>query len=263
MKRLTRWVVVMLLLTQLLSLSAVAALAAPEAKDAYNPALSAEEIQAQLGLAGDVQILTADQMNQLIQLCHRIGAYLVRHDDGTLSLDLQDPNRVGVDPSFLNDYRTSLQEINALIRMGWLTVDDEFNLQPGSALPAEASAIDQGLKQVEDQVAGKVATDLPADAETAYYGGFLFSFHSGLHHIPYHYASFGPTFASRFHYGHYGARFSLLFGLHPSFFHRTFSHGGYGYVPYYSSYRYGYHRFYYYPYHYGGYGGWHYTYLWY
>ncbi len=274
MKRYAKWIVGVLLLTQLFSFSAIAALAAPGPDQAYNPALSPDEIRSQLNVPGDVDVLTDDQMSRLIHVCHAVGAYLVRNADGTLSLTLQDPNRVGVSHAFLREYRTGLEEINALIRRGWLTVDDQFNLQPAPGLPTNATEIEQGLTEVEQAVAGKAvfrtsdAPDAVAPDAVApdhhYSRGFLFSFHSGRHHIPYRYASFGPTFASFFHQGYYTGRFSLLFGLHRSFFQRTFYYGGYGYIPHRAYYNhYGYNLFYYYPYYYGGYGRWYYTYLWY
>lgn len=259
-KYLSSLVVVVLLLSQILV--PIAALAAPPVADEYNATLTEHDIRSRLGLSEDVQVVTDSQMSELIQLCHAIGAYLIRQEDGTLRLELDDASRVGVSESFLKDYRTGLEEINELIRRGWVYVDDEMNLQPGPGLPVNPNEIEAGLAEIEEQVAGEEAdAALPAKESPEYhYRGFLFSFHSRRHYVPYRYASLGPTFASHFGFGRHGARFSLLFGFHRGFFGRTFRYGGYGYVPYYSSYRYGYHRFYYYTY---PYRYWRYRYLYY
>ncbi|RME44032.1 MAG: hypothetical protein D6791_14115 [Chloroflexi bacterium] len=272
-KYLSSLVVVVLLLAQVLTLSPILALAAPPAPvpstDKYNPSLTADEIRSQFGLDNDVDVVTDSEMSRLIALCHTIGAYLVRLDDGTLELRLDNPRTVGVSETFLNNYRTGIDELNALVKRGWISFDDELNIVPGSNLPTSQAEIDAGLAEVENEIAGKnpELSALP-EGETPqhhYRRGFLFSFHSYRYRVPYYYASLGPTFASRFGYGLYGARFSLLFGLNRSFLHGAFRYGGYGYVPYYYPYRYGYNVFYYYPYrYYGGYyGRWYYRYLWY
>jgi hypothetical protein len=280
-KFLSSFVVVVLLFVQVLTLSPIAAFAAPpdpaSLKDQYDATLSKQEIRSQLGLSEDVNVITDSELSELIRLCHVIGAYLVRQDDGTLALRLNNPNTVGVSQSFLNDYLTGLTEINALIKRGWVTIDDNFNMQAGPQLPISPAAINAGLAEIEDEVAGPAAVEdeaagkdaemaLPAGENPEYYSrGFLFSFHSRRYSVPYSYASLGPTFASRFGVGRYGARFSFLFGFNRGFFHRTYRYGGYGYVPYYSRYRYGYNTFYYYPYNYYGgyYGRWYYRSLWY
>ena len=212
-------------------------------------------------------MVTDSQMSELIQLCHTIGAHLVRQEDGTLDLQLDSARQVGVSTSFIEDYRIGLREINELIKQGWIEIDDDFNMVPGSALPTDSNAIDAGLTEIENKIAGEEAgTVLPAGTtpDYRYSRGFLFSFHSRRYRVPYSYASLGPTFASHFRRGRYGARFSLLFGLNRGFFSRTYRYGGYGYVPYYSRYRYGYSRYYYYPYRYGRYyGRWYYRYLYY
>lgn len=269
-KYLSNLLIAVLLLAQVVTLSPLLVHAAPpvptSAIQEYDPSLTAQDIRSQLGLSEETDVVTDSELSDLIALCHRIGAYLVRQDDGTLELRLSSGSTVGVSQSFLNDYRTGLDEINELIKRGWVTVDDSFNIQPGGALPTSVEEIEAGLAEIEDQVAG-ADTDvaLPAGETPEYYNrGFLFGFHSRRHRIPYSYASLGPTFASRFGVGRYGARFSFLFGFNRSFFQRTYRYGGYGYVPYYSRYRYGYNVYYYYPYSYSRYyGRWYYRYLWY
>lgn len=269
-KYLSNWLVVALLLAQVFTFAPLVVHAAPpappELAGKYDPTLTEDGIRAQLGLGEEVDVVTDSELSRLIALCHVIGAYLVHEDDGTLSLRLDDPRAVGVSESFLNDYRTGLAEINELIKREWVTVDDNFDLQPGRQFPEDAAALEAGLAEIENQVAGEdVEVALPAGKTPDYRSrGFLFSFHSRRYSVPYGYASLGPTFASYYRYGRYGARFSLLFGFNRGFFGRTYRYGGYGYVPYYSSYRYGYNRFYYYPYSYGGYyGRWYYRYLYY
>lgn len=256
-------IVVLLVALALSPLAAFAAGPQPTGEK-YDPSLTETEIRSQFGLSEDVEVVTDSEMSRLIQLCHTIGAYLELNEDGTLALALDNGRAVGVSQSFLNDYEAGLESINALIERGWLTVDQDMNFEPGPQLPASASAIDAELTKIEAEIAGQdAATALPAKESPDYrYRGFMFRFHSRRHSIPYRYSSLGPTFASHFGRGHHGARFSLLFGLHRNFFHRTYRYGGYGYVPYYRYRSHGYHRYYYYtPYSHGRY--WRYQYLYY
>ncbi len=260
-KYLGNFTVIALLLALVFTAAPIAALAGPPATplpagDEYNATLTQYEIRSQLGLKEGVEVATDSDVSHIIALCHRIGAYLVRQDDGTLTLRLDNPGTVGVSQSFLNDYQTGLEQINVLIKRGWVTVDENLDLQPGPQLPHSQAAIDAGLDEIEGRGEGTQAALSPAEKPENSDHGFVFSLHSYRHHIPYYYASLGPTFASFFHHGLYGARFALLFGLNQPFFHRTFHHGGYAFAPWHNPRHVGHkHRFFYWPNHYGYFTG--------
>ncbi|RME44031.1 MAG: hypothetical protein D6791_14110 [Chloroflexi bacterium] len=238
--------------------AAHAALPTPPIAGPYDATLTPHEIRSRLGLSENVEVATDSQLSSVIALCHRIGAYLVRQEDGTLALQLDDPGTVGVSRPFLNEYRNGLEQINALIRRGWITVDENLELQRGSQFPHSHDALDAGLAEIEGHTHdGHATTVLPAGESPERYGsGFSFSFHSRRHHLPYRYASLAPTFASYFGYGEYTARFGLLFALNENFFTRTFYYGGYFFYPWHNPRHIGHkHRFYYWPNQYGYFTG--------
>ncbi|MFQ5857980.1 MAG: hypothetical protein ACE5LU_20435 [Anaerolineae bacterium] len=235
MKGLRKWIVVMLVLMQIPSLSAVAALAEPETKELFD--LSVEELKTELELTGDVDLLslTDSEMDQVLQVCHRMGEYLVLNNDGTLSLKSPDLGYVGVDEDFVDEYRTGLEGLNELVRMGWVTFDDEFNMQFTSNMPQEASAFEQGLQQIDEKLAGDNLAALDDDTELTWRRsrGFLFRFGRGFHRFPFRFASFAPTFSSHFRRGRFSHRFGLFFGGRHHFFRQRFfrRHGGFLFFP--------------------------------
>lgn len=268
MKYLPEWkqlghpTMIILFVASIFTLSPVAALAGlpnpPSASGEYDATLTQHEIRSRFGLTEDVEVVSDSQLSRLIALSRRIGAYVVRQEDGTLALRLDNPGAVGVSSAFLNDYRTALDQINALIRQGWVTVDENLNFHPGSRLPNSQDALEAGLAEIEGR-SGDEETHaaLPPGEDLGRRGrDFTFSFHSQRHHLPYEYASLGPTFGSYLDLGEYGARFSLLFLLNQHFFERTFYYGGYFLVPWHNPRHVGHkHRFYYWPSHYGYFNG--------
>jgi hypothetical protein len=176
--------------------------------------------------------MTDSEMEWLLQVGHRMAEYLVLNEDGTLSLTQPDLGYVGVDESFVTEYQEGLKGLNELVRMGWVTFDNEFNMYFTENMPVDPSAIEQGLQEIDEKVAGAA---LASDEELArFFGrGFGFRFGGGFHRAPFRFGSFHSSFGSRFGLGRFSHRFGLFFGGHGrSFFgHRSFSRGGFLFFP--------------------------------
>ena len=261
-KQLGHLIMIILFLASVFALSPATTLAEvpglPSTVGKYDATLTPQGIRSQFGLDEHVEVVNDSQLSELIALCHRIGAYLVRQEDGTLALRLDNPGAVGVSRGFLNDYQAGLNQINNLIRRGWVTVDENLDLQRGPRLPNRQAAIDAGLAEIEGRADAEGADAvLPTGEGLEHHGrDFSFSFHSRRHHLPYHYASLGPTFAAYFDAPEYGARFGLVFALNQRFFERSFYYGGYFFAPWHNPRHVGHkHRFYYWPAYYGYFTG--------
>ncbi|RME44033.1 MAG: hypothetical protein D6791_14120 [Chloroflexi bacterium] len=245
-----KWIVVLLVLTQLFSVSAIVALAAPEAKS-QDESLTAGELKSELGLSGNVELftLTDSEMDWLLQVCHRMAEYLELNEDGTLSLKPPDLGYVGVDQRFVSEYQLGLEGLNELVRMGWVTFDNEFNMHFTANVPQDEAEIEHGLQQIDEKLAGEELAALDSVEPARFRGGFGFGFRTGGHHIPFRFGSFHSSFGARFGHGRFSHRFGFLFGRHGSFFNRHFRFGGFGFIHRsVFSHGFGHHNFYYRPY---------------
>jgi hypothetical protein len=114
MEKRTRWIIILLLVAQLLMLAVAPAVAGGDAPaGAYEP---------------ESVTLDSETVHEIAVLGEQMQGYLALNKDGALSLGEIDTVGLDVSDQYLENYKAGLEYINAAIRQGLFTVDDNFQV---------------------------------------------------------------------------------------------------------------------------------------
>ena len=228
MEKRTAGIFVALLVTMLLIVAAAPAAAAPG--DFAPPGYVHE---------GSI-VLDNTAMEQIAELGVVMQTHLTINENGTLALSEVDADQLGVSPEYVENYKASLQYINATIKQGYFTVDEQFQVTWDESLIDGAEA----------------GSPIDAKIETGgyyYHAGHgvytHFSYSNAYYYIPTYGLSTATSLASYVGYPHYATPYTYHFTYRPTYSYYYYyaypGHGVWSYVPS-SSLSY-YHYGYYYP----------------
>ena len=212
MEKRTSWLIVVLLVAQLLIVAAAPVVAGSDAPaGAYAP--------------GSIT-LDREAMHKVAVLGEQMQSYLAFNKDGTLSLGEVDTAALNVTDEYLKNYKAALEYINAAIKQGLFTVDENFQV----SWPDEAES------------AANVKA--PDSAEPDWYpyptssGLYIyFSYSDVRYYVPYYGLSVALSLAAYCGRPYIATPFTYHFTYYPTYqYYYYYSYPHYGiwvYVPWY------------------------------
>lgn len=235
--------------------------------------------------------IEAEKMAEIANIAKRSEAYLVKHADGTITLNVNDATALGVSDKFLSDYKAGLEAINAEIRSGRLQPQADGTLKVAGASEAVPTAgagaavsLPKGAQLVENPTAEQLAAARPAlerngvgspsvdwsvsNSYNSFYVTWTTSDAYWYRYYPY-YQTWPAAMAAYVGYPYISVRLVYLFSYnynHTYFNSCTYPFGSYWYIPWNYLCQYctvGYYPVYFYTrYVYIYYGYYYYTYAW-
>lgn len=214
------------------------------------PALAADPTSGAQPPVPDVVEVTAEETSALGEIALNSEQYLQVEADGTLVLNLADPAMLGVDQAFLDAYKAGLEEVNALVRAGELTIKNDLSVAWAKELPANEAA------PTPKEPAGVQ----PDWAAYPYQSGVTLYFnYREAGRIPGHGLSYASTIGAHLRRPYTVPHYTYLFTRsynHRVFRHHHYNYGTYVHTPWYHyRSRYHYKTIYFYRYYRGG-GRW-------
>lgn len=167
MEKRTYWLIVVLMVAQLVVM-------------AVAPVAAGEEVPTGANSTDSVT-LDSDTMQEIAALGVQMQGHLSLTKDGTLTLDEVAAAQLNVDKAYLDSYREALDHVNAAIKQGLFTVDENFQV----SWPDKV-----------DQAAPEVA---PADAQpdwSHYPSGSGLYIHFGYNRVRYYLPRYGLSTAT-------------------------------------------------------------------
>jgi hypothetical protein len=105
--------------------------------------------------------VSPEEMQKAIRI---LDPYVVRREDGTFKLTVQEPQSLGIRPEVYKNLVHSMEKTNQLVRQGVLTTDEELNVYVAEGMDKEGTASSTTLcEQPKENLAENALNSCPGD----------------------------------------------------------------------------------------------------